>query len=194
MIDKKNDDVKVVMGKSVRPDDNGNDAYESRIYVGDNHWFAGRGSSLAVSLGVAADYWRSSQTPATMKDQDWGEHELKLAERILVQLGIGYDASKEPGADQRRDRICAIIAESKQSTPDNPEWVCVAANTWELKSEVGKYTISRDSMSAGGTCYVWTPDQPDDSDYHSDYANLYMAKSFVERDIKHSLKHKRSAT
>lgn len=40
---------------------------------------------------------------------DWNLDDTATADEILLLLGIGSDASKEPGADWRRDRIAAII-------------------------------------------------------------------------------------
>lgn len=41
--------------------------------------------------------------------RDHGGDAVELAGRILENLGIGQDASKEPGADRRRDRIASMI-------------------------------------------------------------------------------------
>lgn len=44
--------------------------------------------------------------------RDFGGDAVDLAGRILENLGIGQDASREPGADRRRDRIAAMIQRS----------------------------------------------------------------------------------
>ena len=44
--------------------------------------------------------------------RDFGGDAVDLAGRILENLGIGQDASKEPGADRRRDRIAAMVQRS----------------------------------------------------------------------------------
>ena len=42
-------------------------------------------------------------------ERDWPVSALELAERIMTKLGHAPDASKEPGADRRRDNICALV-------------------------------------------------------------------------------------
>ena len=43
------------------------------------------------------------------EDQDFGPLSVKVVEAILVDLGIGFDGSHDPGADRRRDRLCRLI-------------------------------------------------------------------------------------
>ncbi|MFG1250067.1 hypothetical protein [Xanthobacter flavus] len=40
---------------------------------------------------------------------DWGELATKIAEAVLLELGHGSNPSRDPGADRRRDRLCAVI-------------------------------------------------------------------------------------
>ena len=40
---------------------------------------------------------------------DWGELATRIAEAVLLELGHGSNASRDPGADRRRDRLCAVI-------------------------------------------------------------------------------------
>jgi Lar family restriction alleviation protein len=40
---------------------------------------------------------------------DFGALSVRIVEAVLLNLGIGFDASREPGADRRRDRLCRLI-------------------------------------------------------------------------------------
>lgn len=74
-------------------------------------WLSGdtktiEGSNLlkaAEFLGVRPK-WLSGDPPA-----DWGEVATMLAEQVMLQLGRAPEASRDPGIDPRRDRICALI-------------------------------------------------------------------------------------
>lgn len=52
--------------------------------------------------------------------RDFGETSVEVAERILENLGIGQDASREPGADRRRDRIAAMIERAMEMRSEFP--------------------------------------------------------------------------
>lgn len=47
---------------------------------------------------------------------DWTVDDSVVAGRILTNLGFSVDASLEPFADQRRDRIAAIICKAREAT------------------------------------------------------------------------------
>lgn len=47
--------------------------------------------------------------------RDFGGSAVETAGRILEFLGIGQDASKEPGADRRRDRLAAWIDKAAEA-------------------------------------------------------------------------------
>lgn len=72
-----------------------------------------------------------TQTPPPATHVEWGDWtvaDTDTAREILNYLGYGSDASREPGADRRRDKIAAIIraridaatapAPEKHVTPD----------------------------------------------------------------------------
>lgn len=40
---------------------------------------------------------------------DWGALATRIAEAVLLELGHGSNPSRDPGADRRRDRLCAVI-------------------------------------------------------------------------------------
>lgn len=40
---------------------------------------------------------------------DWGEVATMIAEQVMIQLGRAPEASRDPGIDPRRDRICVLI-------------------------------------------------------------------------------------
>ena len=49
---------------------------------------------------------------------DWGSLAMQIAEAVLLDLGIGYEDTKEPGADRRRDRLCRLIEPMLQPSDD----------------------------------------------------------------------------
>jgi hypothetical protein len=49
--------------------------------------------------------------------RDFGGDAVEVAGRILENLWIGQDASKEPGADRRRDRVAAMVQRALENGP-----------------------------------------------------------------------------
>lgn len=54
---------------------------------------------------------------------DWGSLAIQIAEAVLLDLGIGYEDTKEPGADRRRDRLCRLIEPMLQPSDDGWELI-----------------------------------------------------------------------
>ncbi len=50
---------------------------------------------------------------------DWGAQATQLAEAILLQLGRSVEASREPGADWRRDCLCRLIEPYLAAAPSS---------------------------------------------------------------------------
>lgn len=59
--------------------------------------------------GLARELLSRSVTALTNPVDDWTVDDTETAGEILTLLGIGCDASKEPGADWRRDKIAKMI-------------------------------------------------------------------------------------
>lgn len=77
--------------------------------VSDGEFFMG-GSSGAPRESLVVRPVRPAPAPYEHPvPDDWTLDDTATADEILLLLGIGSDASKEPGADWRRDRIAAII-------------------------------------------------------------------------------------
>lgn len=65
------------------------------------------------------------------------------------------------------------------------EWVPIIADGRDIEAvtEFGKYTISVDSSFAGGTHYLWTPDQHEyDDDHHSEHRGMTSARAAAQAD------------
>lgn len=65
------------------------------------------------------------------------------------------------------------------------EWAPVVADGRDIEAvtEFGKYTISVDSSFAGGTHYLWTPDQREYDDEHSsEHRGMTSAKAAAQAD------------
>jgi len=87
--------------------------------------------------GLARDLFERSVTALTNPVDDWTVDDTETAGEILTMLGIGCDASKEPGADWRRDKIAKIIrARIVSSSPGKDGGQEVEAAEWQ-----GRYWI-----------------------------------------------------
>lgn len=65
------------------------------------------------------------------------------------------------------------------------EWVPITSDGRDIEAvtEFGKYTISVDSSFAGGTHYLWTPDQREyDDDHHSEHRGMTSARAAAQAD------------
>lgn len=56
-------------------------------------------------------------SPPAGAEVDFGADAVRIVEAILQNLGIGHDASREPGADPRRDRLARLIEPMLPPTP-----------------------------------------------------------------------------
>lgn len=78
---------------------------------------------------------------------DWGQKAFDTATEILTYLGIGTEASGDPGIDRRRDHICRLveIALATQKTAWQPietapqnEMLLLCDITWPHHTILGK--------------------------------------------------------
>lgn len=80
--------------------------------------------------------------------RDWGALEFFIASKVLDYLGIGTDASAEPGADRRRDHICELIAEALEmrdasgAKVQKPIGYCSEYGLHTLSSRAHHYALS----------------------------------------------------
>lgn len=65
---------------------------------------------------------------------DWGMRAVAIAEAALLQLGHAPSASREPGADPRRDQLCCLI-EPLLAPPDAAS---IAAEAYERGRKAGR--------------------------------------------------------
>lgn len=86
----------------------------------DDHarWIA-RCSPAGIAPLLALLAQQAATTEAVTKERDelrdFGGSAVETAGRILEFLGIGQDASKEPGTDRRRDRLAAWIDKAAEA-------------------------------------------------------------------------------
>ncbi|MDW9650837.1 hypothetical protein GOB33_22395 [Sinorhizobium meliloti] len=94
--------------------------------------------------------------PEAGEGVDWGQKSFDTATEILTYLGIGTEASGDPGIDRRRDRICRII-ETALSTPADTE---AAAEIDRLRRELEEARRALRQMRCPRPCNH----QPEDLD------------------------------
>lgn len=76
-------------------------------------WADGRAPELRASVYETEErpLYTHPLDAATIRAEaeDFGALSVRIVETVLLNLGIGFDASREPGADRRRDRLCRLI-------------------------------------------------------------------------------------
>ncbi|MFG1340406.1 hypothetical protein [Xanthobacter autotrophicus] len=80
---------------------------------------------------MADGSFTGAKIPEPAKADDWGELSVRIAEAVLLDLGIGFEPSHDPGADRRRDRLCALIDPMLTTPPTAPAAARSAAEEWE---------------------------------------------------------------
>lgn len=96
----------------------------------------------------------STQTPPPSPHVEWGDwtvDDTDTAREIMNYLGYGDDASREPGADRRRDKIAAMIrARIDAATAPAPEKHVAGLDeaTKQKLLEALRFSASRSVMSA----------------------------------------------
>lgn len=67
---------------------------------------------------IAANALTPAPSYAEGIEADFGGTAVQIVEAILLNLGIGADASREPGVDRRRDRLCRLIEPMLPAPPN----------------------------------------------------------------------------
>ncbi len=121
------------------------------------HW-AGGDENLAAFHLVAFQAIRALTPPpaepagGTAEPADWTVSDTELARDILCYLGIGSDASLEPG-DRRRDRIAAMICADRERRIVKPATRITAleAENAALREVVAAVAKHVEGMDLGGS-------------------------------------------
>nr|WP_250808449.1 hypothetical protein [Neorhizobium tomejilense] len=119
----------------------------------DNNWKANSDFQMvATPEAVLALIARlRSATPTTQSQGDWTVSDTETAGFILDYLGIGQDASKEPTADRRRDRIAGMIRgrlDTAIISRENVrvgvlEWLDNGVDGWVAETSIGDYELHK---------------------------------------------------
>ncbi|UYE95780.1 hypothetical protein HAAEEKHM_00060 [Sinorhizobium phage AP-16-3] len=124
--------------------------------IDDESTYASEAEAIAAANAVHAARIRSCllDKPEAVEAMDWGQKAFDTATEILTYLGIGTEASGDPGIDRRRDRICQII-ETALSTP---------ADTDAAQSEIDRLRRElEEARKALGKIAAYEPVKPSDN-------------------------------
>lgn len=129
-----------------------------RFYANHIEGHPQRGDYFPADLRLAAEMLVAA-TPPPQTHVEWGDwtvDDTDTAREIMNYLGYGSDASREPGADRRRDKIAAMIrARIDAATAPAPEKHVALSKTME---DIHSEQLARPRFKPAPQAHVQGPD------------------------------------